>query len=165
MNQLNKLFNKLKSSGSPKKLEAVNKIADRILRSQDSEIDKLINPIVAVNSSIPDTDELSEKKIVIIFENYNQSECELARLDETSAKALTHKLQHLTSIKVKELPSSGLIRDDISDDGDYHNLYKNLEPDITLKEIKFAGDSRFFGFFKGEYFSLITIWVNHANTD
>ena len=161
-NHQNKLFNRLwhkLKSANPKELEVIDKFLD----SQDLNAEKLINPIVAINKNITEVDEQRDKKIVIVFENYNQTQCELCKLNEISARALTSKLKHLTSITVKDLSDSRLIKSDVHDDGDYSGLYNNLEQDITLKEIQFADEGRFFGFLKNEFFSLIAIWVKHAN--
>lgn len=156
-----RVWNLFSGQGNPNKIKALEIIIN--IPDDKFEFGGLIDQRQATNKDIPDVYEEGEKKIVVVFENYNQTQCELCKLDEVSARALTSKLKYLTSIAVKDLSGSGLIRGDVHDDGDYSGLYSNLEQDITLKEIEFAGEGRFFGFFKNEFFSLIAIWVKHAN--
>ncbi|MFH1745021.1 MAG: hypothetical protein ABH881_02540 [bacterium] len=155
----NQIFNLLKKQDDQPKIEAIEKI----MNTSSDKVRELINPSFAINNNIPETDEKENKKIVIVFKNYNQNQCEICKLDDVLAKALTSKLKHLTNITLKELPRSGLIRDDIQENGEYTPLFNNLEKDIALKEIKFSNESRFFGFFAEEYFSLVAIWVKHCN--
>jgi len=154
-----KLWDLCVNQHNQKKIKAIETIID----TPSDKFIGLIDPSQAINENIPEIDEQEEKKIVVVFKNYNQDECELSKLDEPLAKALTSKLKYLTSITLKQLPSSGLIRGDVDESGPYKVLYNNIGQDVRVKEIKFSNESRIFGFLVDEYFSLIAIWVNHVN--
>ena len=130
------LWNLISGQGNQKKVKEI----ERIVNIPDDKFTGLISPTQAINEDIPEIDEQGKRKIVVVFKNYNQAECELYKLDATLARSLTSKLKHLTSITIKELPSSGLIRDDVDESGDYQALYNNLGRDVTLKEVKFADE-------------------------
>lgn len=104
---------------------------------------------VARSPSLPDY--LDGKNYQLIFEEYNHRECEIPSLDNKSTKALIGKLNEITRVNSRSIASTTLIRDRVIDSGDYASLFRNLEADIDLFEIKYAGSGRIICYFIDEW--------------
>ncbi len=124
-------------------------------------VDKNINPQVAIESSIPDTDFFSKGKIVFTFIDYNVKQCGMRDLGKQEAKELMNKLKRISDIEIKDLASSRVIRDNVENAGKYSVLYDSLPEDIELKEIDYNDKGRIFGYLVDKYFCIVAIKVKH----
>lgn len=136
--------------------ELTQKIASQL------DVDGLISPAVAINENIPDSGDLLSDKVVLTFKDYKDGECEMHKLsDKKDAKSLMFKLKRLSSICLKELPSSRMIKDKIENTGNYSSLYRDLPPDVEIQEIEYGKTGRIFGYLVERYFCVVAIKVKH----
>lgn len=101
--------------------------------------DAAINPLI--KEKLDDSDHF-----ILIFDDYNDNECQLKDLDRSLARSLIRKFKTITACNPEKLPSSNLIKSNIHRDGQYNSLYSNLSPDIELQETELSDKGRvFFG--------------------
>jgi len=162
---------KNRKPGSKEKARAFNaQFAKPLLASADSitglpGASLLIDSRVAINPSI--IEKLDDTtRLQIIFDDYNNDECELSQINPSQAKSLVKKLQEVTDCSLAKIPTSGLIRDNVSNTGKYKGLYSKLSsPDIELKEGSLAGPGRIFFHIVERFFCVVAIKAKHINTD
>ena len=139
----------------------VSELNEKVASQLDSN--GLISPAVAINENIPDSGDLLLNKIVLTFKDYKDGECEMHKLsDKKDAKSLMSKLKRLSSIYLKELPSTRMIKDKIENSGNYSCLYRDLPPDVEIQEIEYGKTGRIFGYMVERYFCVVAIKVKHV---
>jgi hypothetical protein len=140
----------------------------------EQKADGSIPASVAVQPSLPDNmSSLDGSEYQLIFQNYNNKECELHNLTAADAKALVGKFATITKFNSTTIKSSNLIRDKIEPTGDYKSLYAGLEQDIELREIKFHNtgrivayliDNHMYGEHASNYCCIVAVLTHHRNT-
>ncbi len=103
------------------------------------------------------------KHYILVFDKYESKECELSKLSTPQAKSLIKKFQQITKCNPKLLPQSGIVRDNINNSGSYKGLFRNLNPDIELKETSLADYGRMFFYIVNRYFCVVAIQSAHKN--
>lgn len=141
-----------------RKLEKAREFAKSIKGASEIQESSLLNPEVATDPSI---EEPADKSFALLFDNYNFSECELDILDRVKAKSLIKKFQNITKTNRRTLPTSGIVRDNVEYSGEYKKLFKNLPPDIELKESGLSGTARLIFYMIEEKFYIVSVLVNH----
>ncbi len=128
--------------------------AQRKLNQQVAELQEIgqIPSSVATEPSLPDTlSYLDGNNYQLIFERYNHKECELPSLDEKGVKALIGKFNEVTRVNNRTIAGTSLLKHKIKNGGDYASLFKGLEDDIELYEVKYAGEGRIMCYFINQY--------------
>lgn len=136
-------------------LRAMNKASspERMLRM-------LIPESLAIN---PSQDE--PKKLILNFLYFNFDCCNFQESDPAKMKSLLLKLKLITSNTRNSIIGSGLIHGKVSRDGDYKELFNNLEGDVEkLDEIEISYSGRIYGFIAEDYFYLVAVDAVHRNT-
>lgn len=143
--------------------------------SQLNQLDKIADT-PAGKALIPDSvtltnniEDLSERNLILKFDHYQESECRFAEIDETKIGALIEKFKRFTSIKVKELDGSGMIRRTLNTNSgqfkEYCSLFKRLPPDVTiLYETELPGGGRIFFFRVENEIQIVSIETKHRDT-
>lgn len=129
---------------------------------------------VALQPTLPDTMmNLDGSEYQLVFQNYNNDDCELHKLDKADAKALVKKFAAITSFNSTSIKSTNLVRDKVEPTGAYESLYKGLEPDIELREIKFHETGRIMAYFidnhmyaerAASYCCVVAVLTKHRST-
>jgi hypothetical protein len=117
---------------------------------------------VAVSPSVRDFD---NKKVVLSFEPYKQSQCEIHKLEKSEAKRLTNELKKITTTLSKHFrhqSASRIACKPINRSGQYATLFQDLPPDIEeILEIDYTSAGRIFGFLTHNIFNVVTIAKAH----
>lgn len=101
---------------------------------------------VAIDASIPEVSTDIEN-YHIIFQYYNNSTCELSKInDAAKIRKVIKQLEKISTLNKKTIHSSGVIRCYVHNDGDYKSLYKGLPKDVELYESATTGSGRIFFF-------------------
>lgn len=107
---------------------------------------------------------LTSENYKLIFASYNYDQCELHRLTNTSkSRALIQLFNRITKTNKSNMPTSGIIRNNVRNSGQYCSLFKTIPPDTELKEADFAGEGRVFFYLVQNYFCIVAIQVQHKN--
>lgn len=100
-----------------------------------------------------------DEKITVTFRDYKPSICQLHDLKKPSSKSLMRQLKILTDIFPAEFGS--IIKGKVRNTGHYKALFRNLQKDVTMVEIKYAGTGRIFGHLVTDYFCVVAIRLQH----
>ncbi len=96
--------------------------------------DSRIPGAVAIDTSIPEVSTDIEN-YRIIFQYYNNSTCELSKINDVAKiRKVIKQLEKISTLNKKTIHSSGVIRCYVHNDGDYKSLYKGLPKDVELYE-------------------------------
>lgn len=159
---MSKRDNKRKQERRQKRLEF--HLNRNVAKLDEKDRTEQISQSCPINADIPDYDEKLKENFLISFLHYKVGQCGLKNLAEKSAKQLVKKLKAINNTKIGELPVSGLVKDNICNSGDYSKLYKDLSPDVEIKEIDFSDSGRIFAYFVERYVCIVAIDPNHRNT-
>lgn len=106
---------------------------------------------------------------VISFAKYNDKMCELAQLGNNKAKRVIENMKTIgTKIRsTADYQRHNVDRIPVRCEGEYKRLFKGLEDDIELKEIKLQQSARVFYFDiePERTFYVVAITDNHLETD
>jgi len=106
---------------------------------------------------------------VISFAKYNEKMCELAQLGNNKAKRAIENLKTIgTKIRsTADYQRHNVDRIPVRFEGEYKKLFKGLEDDIELKELKLQQSARVFYFDiePERTFYVVAITDNHLETD
>lgn len=106
---------------------------------------------------------------VISFAKYNEKMCELAQLNNNKAKRAIETLKTIgTKVRsTADYQRHSVDRIPVRCEGEYKKLFKGLEDDIELKEIKLQQSARVFYFDiePERTFYIVAITDNHLETD
>lgn len=121
---------------------------------------------VATNATIDDWEEHRKaENYHLTFASYNTRQCEIHLIDKRNiVRPFIEVLQQVTSLSPNTIGASGLIRDNINNDGEYRPLFKTVPEDVELKEISFSGTGRIYFYCYKNYFCVVAIQKNHRNT-
>ena len=124
-------------------------------------------------AELPQPEEAPEAKpLLISFERYNSTECELDGMDNKRARKALQLVRDVgVNIKAEDdfkrlLPKLEVCS--IANSGDYRGLYKGLAdlPDAEIKEAKIDRDKgRLFFFVVGRVFHILAMRESHYETD
>jgi len=137
------------------------------LNEKITEIEKIegdnkkLSPGVAVSEAVTDYE---NKSVVFNFGKYNQSQCEIHKLEKREAKKLTRELAKINRTKTKHLlcqDKSGIACKQIYNSGDYTLLFQNLPKDVKLLQIDYSDSGRIFGYLSESIFNLVAIKKKH----
>jgi hypothetical protein len=90
---------------------------------------------------------------------FNNSE--MTQIQSGAAKALVHKFLEINGMMRAVAQQSGIIRDKVSNQGEYAFLYAGLSPDVEILEIQYFDTGRIFGFFTQSTFNVVCIRTAH----
>lgn len=108
--------------------------------------DSRIPGAVAIDVSIPEVSTDIEN-YRIIFRYYNNSTCELSKINDVAKiRKAIKQLEKISNLNSKTIGSSGIIRSRVYNAGDYKSLYKGLPKDVELYESATTGSGRIFFF-------------------
>lgn len=108
--------------------------------------DSRIPGTVAIDTSIPEVSTDIEN-YRIIFQYYNNSTCELSKINDVAKiRKVIKQLEKISNLNSKTIGSSGVIRSRVYNAGDYKSLYKGLPKDVELYESATTGSGRIFFF-------------------
>lgn len=121
-------------------------------------------------AEIPQETEAPEANpYVISFAKYNERMCELAQLNNNKAKKAIETLKTIgTKVRsTADYQRHSVDRIPVRYEGEYKKLFKGLEDDIELKEIKLQQSARVFYFDiePERTFYVVAITDNHFETD
>lgn len=119
--------------------------------------DAAINPLI--QEKLDDSDHF-----ILIFDDYNDNECQLKDLDRSLARSLIRKFRTITACNPEKLPSSNLIKSNIHRDGNYKSLYSKLSSDIELHETELSDKGRLFFHIVRRFFCIVAIKARHIET-
>ncbi len=106
---------------------------------------------------------------VISFAKYNEKMCELTQLNNNKAKRAIETLKTIgTKVRsTADYQRHSVDRIPVRCEGEYKKLFKGLEDDIELKEIKLQQSARVFYFDiePERTFYVVAITDNHLETD
>lgn|GEM_PF-5350771 len=126
-----------------KNIRQVRAIEQQAKESSDKLMAGRLPSSVALNSSISE-DSTDINNYHIVFDYYNQSMCELHKLNNKSrCKKLIEQLQQISQSNT--LPQ-GLVHNSVKNSGNYTKLYDNIPEDATILETKLSKESRLFLF-------------------
>ncbi len=101
---------------------------------------------VAIDESIPEVSTDIEN-YRIIFRYYNNSTCELSKINDVAKiRKVIKQLGKISNLNSKTIGDSGVIRSRVYNAGDYKSLYKGLPKDVELYESATTGSGRIFFF-------------------
>lgn len=101
---------------------------------------------VAIDASIPEIPNDIEN-YRIIFRYYNNSTCELSKINDVAKiRKVIKQLEKISNLNGKTIGDSGVIRSRVYNAGDYKSLYKGLPKDVELYESATTGSGRIFFF-------------------
>jgi len=122
----------------------------------------LIPGRVTINPKIREREEILDH-YDLVFYDYNQNECELHDISQAQAKALINKFNLINDTTPHTIATSGLVKDNIDNSGPYSCLYRNLPPDIELKESNLPNGGRVFFYLISKYFCVVSIKARHID--
>jgi len=128
--------------------------AERKLNAKLAHVEQVgqIPSSVAVKDTLPDTlSYLDGNNYQLIFERYNSKDCEIYAVDAKSSKLLIAKFNEITRVNSRTIAETSLKRGKVYNNGNYASLFKGLEDDIELVEVKYAGEGRIICYFIDEY--------------
>ncbi|MBB1558531.1 hypothetical protein HG437_004100 [Candidatus Saccharibacteria bacterium] len=135
--------NSRKRKTDRKNIRQVRAIEQQVKESSDKLMAGRLPSSVALNSSISE-ESTDIYNYHLIFDYYNQSMCELHKLNNKSkCKNLIKQLQQISQSKT--LPQ-GLVYKKIKNSGNYTKLYDNIPEDATILETRLSKGSRLFLF-------------------
>ena len=101
---------------------------------------------VAIDESIPEIPNDIEN-YRIIFKYYNNSTCELSKINDVAKiRKVIKQLEKISTLNSKTIHSSGVIRCHVHNAGAYESLYRGLPKDVELYESATTGSGRIFFF-------------------
>ncbi len=108
--------------------------------------------------------------LLFSFEQYNEKECQIDTMDPKKARKALRAIRD-TGLNIKTMADFGsklpkLELKPVRNEGDYRDLYKGLNPDTDLQEIKTDNDKGriFFHMIKNILY-LIAVRESHYETD
>lgn len=121
-------------------------------------------------AEMPQEQEVPEASFYVIsFAKYNENMCEISMLNSNKARKaiLTFKAIGTKISSEADFSKYNIDRLPVHCSGDYKKLYRGLEEDIDLKEIKLQEDARIFYFDieSKRTFYVVAITQNHLETD
>jgi hypothetical protein len=120
-----------------------------------------ISPEVAVSNTLKDYE---NRRVTFSFEIYNNSQCEVAKLDKKESKKLTKELKKISSTKTRHFRhqnTSGIACKPIGNSGNYTVLFDGIKDDIEVLEIDYSGAGRVFGYLVNNIFNIVAIGKKH----
>ena len=135
-----------------------------------TKYDEEKTPIPQAVSNTPKELEAPEANpYMISFTRYNEKMCEISELDKNKAKKAVETFKKIgTKIRSKaDFQKESIDRLPVKNSGEYKKLYRGLEEDIELKEIKLQQDARIFYFDieSKRILYVVAITQNHLETD
>ncbi|PIQ92509.1 MAG: hypothetical protein COV69_02400 [Parcubacteria group bacterium CG11_big_fil_rev_8_21_14_0_20_39_14] len=125
------------------------------------EDNKQLSPEIAVSTALTDYE---NKSVVFNFAKYNQSQCEICKLDKIEAKKLTKELGRINRTLTKHLlcrDVSGIDCKRIHNSGNYKPLFLGLPKDAELLQIDYTNSGRIFGYLSENIFNIVAITKKH----
>ena len=108
--------------------------------------DSRIPGAVAIDASIPEVSTDIEN-YRIIFRYYNNSTCELSKINDVAKiRKAIKQLEKISNLNSKTIGSSGIIRSRVYNAGDYKSLYKGLPKTLSYMNQPQQGLDVFFSF-------------------
>lgn len=155
---------KRKADRRAKRQEWANSVQAR--KIAEIEEKSLIPSYLATNAAIDDWQEhRSIENFRLIFASYNSNQCEIHLLNrENRVKPLIEMFKKITTLNPSNIGSSGIVRDNVKNDGHYKPLFKTVPGDVELKEVSFAGTGRLYFYLFKNYFCVVSVQANHRNT-
>ena len=114
----------------------------------------------AILSAVTSNPSLGDRKVAFSFEKYNQSECEISKLQKKEVKQLTRKLKMASGQTVAEFNSAS-VHSRVGKSGNYTSLYIDIPEDESIVEIKYSDAGRIFGCIVGNTFGIVAICKKH----
>lgn len=133
-------------------------------------LEKIVNSeIVGLEKDkLPATIAISErledyenKKVVLSFEPYNQSQCQLYKLEKPDTKKLTSELKNISQTTTKKLRYNYPKCKPVHNSNQYSILFNGLPKDAEVLEVDYSGPGRIFGFLVENIFNVIAIVKVH----
>ncbi len=144
------------NSDSKQRNELIRQIGEKLKKAQRRLFNWEINDLEKL-AQLPEKDILLRRaainpvikegpsRLVLRFDHLCLDECIFLQVDEVKSKKMLEKFQRFTSITLKEFPSAGLVRDEVTNVPPYCSLFRNLTPDVgSLKETEISSGRIFY---------------------
>lgn len=138
---------------------STQKLPNSVAKLEDTA--NKINPTVAISEALKDYE---NKRIVFSFEIYNNTQCELSKLDNVEVKKLTKELKKISTTLTKHFrhqSTSGIACKPIYNSGNYSVLFDGVQEDIEMLEVDYSGAGRVFGYVVNNIFNIVAISKKH----